>query len=284
MATLELFRDPKTLPSPAASIYYCGMERCSAGHAYGPAIRTQYLFHYVASGKGVFRTKNAVYRLTAGQGFLIVPSQLTYYQADPDTPWTYYWIGFDGTEVPGILADCGLSEENPIYRGEAGGQLQVVLGKIIETFRTNPDDKYAVLSLFYSAVALMQNNGAARHGNEDGYVEKALDYLHHNYTYRIRVEDIARYVGLDRTYLFKLFVRHTGKSPQEYLIRYRLERAAVLLRETKLSTTEIAYSCGFRDSPSFCRHFKKHYGVSPLAYRRQAECGMRNEEFGMRNR
>lgn len=255
--------------SYSVSVYFCGREKCDRGHAYGPALRTQYLFHYVVSGKGTFRTKDETYRLSAGQGFLICPDQLTYYEADRDDPWTYLWLGFDGTEATKILSDCGLSSANPIYTDRSGGELETTINAIIEAFERNQNDKYHILSLFYSAVALMQSETAVKRPGEKSYVEKALDYLHHNYTYRIRIEDIARYVGLDRTYLFKLFVKHVGVAPQEYLIRYRLEHAADLLRGTKLSTTEIAYSCGFRDSPSFCKHFKKHYGIPPLHYRKQ---------------
>lgn len=258
-----------TQQSPSVSVYFCGGEICERGHAYGPAVRTQYLFHYIASGKGVFRTKTAVYHLSAGQGFLICPSQLTYYEADKEHPWTYYWLGFNGTEAALILEDCGLTERTPIFRDSSGGRLQIVIEKLIETFQKDPDDKYSILSGFYSAVALMQKGRAGKRQGEKGYIEKALDYIHHNYAYRIRIEDIARYVGLDRTYLFKLFIKHIGTSPQAYLIRYRLEQSAELLRETKLSTTEIAYSCGFRDSPAFCKHFKKHFGQSPLVYRKQ---------------
>lgn len=254
--------------SRSVGIYFCGQEACEKEHAFGPAIRKQYLFHYVSSGRGVFKTKDATYRIGAGQGFLICPDQLTYYKADAETPWTYYWIGFDGTDVPEILADCGLSDKQPIYRDRSNGQVLAYICKIIETFEREPDDKYTILSAFYSAVSLMQSTATARRPGETDYVEKALDYVRHNYPYRIHVEDIARYVGVDRTYLFKLFVRHLSVAPQEYLIRYRLERSLELLRETKLSTTEIAYSCGFRDSPSYCKHFKKRYGVTPLAFRK----------------
>ena len=258
-------------PSPqshSASVYFCGKEQCKSGHSFGPAVRAHYLFHYVASGKGVFKTKTATYHLSAGQGFLIVPGQTTYYEADQETPWTYYWIGFNGCDVPQILKDCGLSEETPIYRDRSGGELQSVMNKIIAAFRGETYDKYAVLSLFYAAAAQMRTPHNGRRGKSVEYVQNALNYIHRNYFYRIRIDDIARYVGLDRTYLFKLFVRDTGQSPQAYLIHYRLTCAERLLTESRFSVTEIAYSCGFRDSSSFGRLFRERYGKTPLAYRR----------------
>ncbi|MBQ4324026.1 MAG: AraC family transcriptional regulator [Clostridia bacterium] len=268
--TKEFFSAYAKIPQcRAASVYFCGREKCEGGHSYGPMMRTQYLFHYIVSGKGTFRTKNAAHHLSAGQGFLICPDQMTYYEADKENPWEYIWIGFDGTEVAEILADVGLTEKRPIYKGEPDGILEGILIKLVDIFEQDSNDKYNALALFYSAMAFMQAGTSSRRLGEKGYIDKALDYIHHNYTYRIRIEDIARYVGLDRTYLFKLFVKNVGTAPQEYLIRYRLEHAANLLKETKLSTTQIAYSCGFRDSPSFCKHFKARYDISPLAYRKQ---------------
>lgn len=267
--TKELFSAYAKIPqSVSASVYYCGRETCEPGHSFGPMMRTQYLFHYVVSGKGIFRTRSTTHHLTAGQGFMIFPDQVTYYEADANDPWEYVWIGFDGTEVAALVSEIGFDEKHPIFRGEAGGPLEGILSRLVDVFRNDQNDKYEILSLFYSAVANMKSDALPRRQGEKGYVEKALDYIHHNYTYRIRIEDIARYVGLDRTYLFKLFVKNVGTAPQEYLIRYRLEHAASLLRETKLSTAQIAYSCGFRDSPSFCKHFKARYKISPLAYRK----------------
>jgi len=253
----------------AVSVYFCGREKCEAGHAFGPMMRTQYVLHYVVSGKGIFRTKNTVHHLTAGQAFLITPDQVTYYEADKDAPWEYIWIGFDGTDVPQMMKKVGFTEKDPIYRGEPDGRLEGLMTKIVDVFTNDQNDKFNILALYYSILAFLQSGTVARKHGEKGYVEKALDYIHHNYMYRIRIEDIARYVGLDRTYLFKLFVKNVGTAPQEYLIRYRLEHAANLLKETKLSTSQIACSCGFRDSPSFCKHFKARYKISPLAYRKK---------------
>lgn len=268
--TKENFSAYAKIPqSHSVSVYFCGREKCDPAHAYGPTMRTQYLFHFIVSGSGIFRTKNATHRLSAGQGFLIFPDQVAYYEADEKDPWEYLWIGFDGTEVPRIIEDLGLTEKTPIYKDHSSGRLQSVLETLLAAFKADQNDKYRILAHFYSAVTLMQEGVTTRRQGEKSYVEKALDYIHHNYPYRIRIEDIAHYVGLDRTYLFKLFIKNTGLAPQEYLIRYRLEHAASLLLETKLSTAQVASSCGFRDAPSFCKHFKARYDTSPMLYRKQ---------------
>ena len=66
-----------TLPVPKhkfSDLYlcFCGYEACQPFHSYGPAVRPNYVIHYIISGKGTFTIGNRTYRLTAGQGFFLI--------------------------------------------------------------------------------------------------------------------------------------------------------------------------------------------------------------------
>ena len=65
---------------------FCGYEACQPFHSYGPAVRPNYVIHYIISGKGTFTIGNRTYRLTAGQGFFLMPNVRTYYEADAMIP------------------------------------------------------------------------------------------------------------------------------------------------------------------------------------------------------
>jgi len=104
--------------------------------------------------------------------------------------------------------------------------------------------------------------------DEEGYFKRAVAFIRHNYSYPIQVSEIADYVGIDRTYLYRIFMHQAGVSPKQYLSRYRLEEAKVMLVQTEYRITEIAYSCGYHDSSSFCRHFQKETKTAPARYRR----------------
>ncbi len=73
---------------------YCGREICEAGHTYGPAVRQEYLLHYVISGKGTFTADGKTTELGAHDAFLIMPEETTVYRADAKEPWSYVWAGF----------------------------------------------------------------------------------------------------------------------------------------------------------------------------------------------
>ena len=75
---------------------FCGIEVCKSSHSFGPAIREQYIIHYILDGKGIYKVGDKVYNLEKNQGFLICPGDLTYYETENDDPWTYIWVAFNG--------------------------------------------------------------------------------------------------------------------------------------------------------------------------------------------
>ncbi|MDF2565804.1 MAG: AraC family transcriptional regulator, partial [Massilibacillus sp.] len=56
---------------------------------------------------------------------------------------------------------------------------------------------------------------------------------------------------------------------QQYLLQFRLQVAVNMLETTNINITEISYSCGFKDTPTFCKHFKKFYCDTPFRYRKK---------------
>ena len=107
------------------------------------------------------------------------------------------------------------------------------------------------------------------------HVEKAIDYIYENYYKSITIIDIANYLGIDRTYLYRLFKEEYNMSPQKYLLNFRLKAAMNKLEGGNMSIAEIAYSCGFNDASAFCHQFKKVYKDTPLNYRRYPQLAIR---------
>lgn len=259
----------ETKPGAALALQFCGWENCSSGHAFGPAVRTHYLFHFVISGKGAFEKNGKRWQLSAGQGFLIYPGESTRYQADTAEPWEYCWIGFAGSEVEEILTDCALSRDNPIYTDRSGGFLGRELMRLVETFAQPDSNKYANLGRLYRCFSHMVQKQNAKQPTAQEYISLALDFIHSNFGYEIGVAEIARAVGIDRSYLYRIFRQELNRSPKECLTQFRLQTAAEMLTKTELSVTEISLSCGFKEVSLFDKQFKAAYGCSPLKYRRQ---------------
>jgi len=253
----------------ALTVSHSGWDACRPGYAFGPAMRDHFLIHFVVRGKGIYRYRQKEYHLSAGQGFLIFPGERTYYQADAKDPWEYIWVGFGGYEARKLVTDCGLQEHRPIFTANDPKALETALFRLAEELQ-QPSGTYAVLARFYRVASLLEQSYDKKTGGAN-YVQQAMDYIHRNYSYNLQIGDLARQIGIDRTYLYKLFCREAGCSPQEYLIDYRLRIACGLLQNTALSATEIALSCGFLDVPSFYKQFQRRYQQTPLNFRRKMQ-------------
>lgn len=99
------------------------------------------------------------------------------------------------------------------------------------------------------------------------YVEEALKYIEANYSEAVTIQDLANWLGLERTYLYRLFKSMVGMSPQAYLLDVRIHQACTLLTHSDLTITNIARSVGYEDSLYFSRLFRRKKGQIPSQYR-----------------
>lgn len=254
-------------------VCFCGYSQCKPLHSFGPAARANYIIHFILNGKGVYKIGEKKYSLQAGQGFVIEPEVLTFYQADKEEPWSYIWIGFDGTDAEECVKDLGISSERPIFQSRKGKELKRVVVKMIRTDMTSVSDQYKLQSLLYEFLAMLMDHSIIsnedRESKESTYVNHAVSYIRNHYQEKIRVTDLAEYISVSRSYLYKLFQSSLGMSPQEFIVKFRISRARELLTMTEMPIENIALSCGFYDSRAFSKAFKQQYGQPPLLYRKQ---------------
>lgn len=91
-------------------------------------------------------------------------------------------------------------------------------------------------------------------------MDEAVRFLEENHSRKIGIEDLARRMGYGRTQLFHLFKRHTGLTPNEYLVRYRIKRAKELVSNSSMPLSKIARSTGFSSESYFRSVFLKYTG------------------------
>lgn len=99
------------------------------------------------------------------------------------------------------------------------------------------------------------------------YVKNVISYIQLKYSEPIKIEDISYSLGLNRSYLTRLFKDATGYSLQDYLLTYRMKMAVKLLIENKMSVSEIAQAVGYVDTFTFSKAFKRHFGEAPSAFK-----------------
>ncbi|SFF39794.1 iron complex transport system substrate-binding protein [Paenibacillus algorifonticola] len=101
-------------------------------------------------------------------------------------------------------------------------------------------------------------------------VDQAIRYIEEHMLEAVTLDSIARELNYNIQYLSKKFKAKTGRSPIDYLIYVRMEKAARLLLETDETIQHIAQSVGYSDLFYFIKRFKKHTGLVPGQFRKQA--------------
>jgi len=99
-------------------------------------------------------------------------------------------------------------------------------------------------------------------------INDVLTYISENYADNITVQDLADILHLSRCYFSSIFKNSTGLSPYEYILNFRIHIAKQMLYDSTLSIEETGAKCGFSDTSSFIRAFKRETGLSPLNYRK----------------
>lgn len=182
------------------------------------------------------------------------------------------WIGFDGTEVTSILSETYFDSSPVCYIKDAKwmtGIYEQISARMREYY-TQPDRN--ALTACGLLLELLGGMGSHPVKNQKDptqiYLEMAREYMKNNYSYDIHISEIATFIGIDRTYLYRIFKEQEQISPKGYLQQLRIRAAGNMLRSTEHFVTEIAYSCGFKDTSAFCNQFRQMTGMTPKEFRR----------------
>ena len=260
-------------------MYQYGYEQCEPGHSFGPATRNHYLFHYIISGTGTLMADNAkgetqTYSIKSGQGFLIFPGQITTYIADQNLPWEYVWIEFDGLRVKEALDLTELSVNTPVYHSHSKDLREQLMNEMLYIVHHTKESPFHLIGHLYLFLDYLTQSAKSKKlvqssKMSDYYIKEAINYIEQNFQNNITIEDIAAVCGINRSYFGKIFRNSIGRSPQEFLMNYRMVKATELLKLTSLSIAEIGSAVGYENQLHFSRAFKSIYGVSPREWRNQ---------------
>ena len=99
-------------------------------------------------------------------------------------------------------------------------------------------------------------------------IKEMLQYIHTHFSESITLCDLANQVSLSESEVLRCFRSMIHTTPTQYLKQYRIQRACALLTSTDLSTSEIAFECGFQSSSYFIKTFREKMKQTPLAYRK----------------
>lgn len=177
-------------------------------------------------------------------------------------------------------------ENSPDFRAFFNTPIQYKLFKDTEDFyaiikdiiyehsKRAKDEAFLQSLLCHLLIKLSARINESRHSEKCSgnlYIRKAIEYMHQHYDTDIKASDIAKSVKINVSYLQKLFREYNGITIANYLIRLRMDKAEMFLRNTDIPLLEISQYVGINSRQYFSNLFKKHYGISPAQYRQSCQ-------------
>ncbi|MBQ8894348.1 MAG: AraC family transcriptional regulator [Clostridia bacterium] len=258
------------LPGQSLAVVECGIQICHPGHTTPPLCYRDYSAHFILEGKGIYELEGKKYHLGPGEGFLITPGTDCTYAADHREPWRYIYASFRGIDDIALVHNAGLSEAAVTFSFDLA-ETEPLLYAMHAAGKKNEARGYDVTGWFLLIMSRLVAKNLEQPPSGERYIRRVKQYVEDNFPFPITVNSMAAHVGLERSYLYKLFLQQEGVPPSRYLQQYRLTRAAELLRDGRLSVAEVAEAVGFSDLSYFYRAFRKHYGVTPKQFCEFAE-------------
>lgn len=232
---------------------------------------------YAASGRGSLSVQGegVTYEVRGSDCFLLKPGACYIGRHDPDTPLHVLAVHFDFLDPQGRTIAAPLPF--PLHRRVADHPFfSGLLLRCIQASQEGLKNEAAQwLAMGLKEMATMDEQGripgrvAAHYAAR---IEGMCARVHAAPNERFEVASLARELNVSKDHFTRLFKQAKGCSPQEFIVRQRIEYAKYLLLSSTYTVSEIAEIAGYRDIFYFCRQFKEKTGTPPATFRR-----MRNE-------
>lgn len=250
-----------------------------------------YEINIVSRGSGLHYINNNLVNASEGDVFIIPPRVSHGYVGG---------VGFDVFHI--ILSDAFMNKyiadlqhlpsfyklfgAEPLMRGKTIYPLHLTLSKeeITPTLNiiseiakyidfSDPTECLIRSNLAMASIGLLCNSYAINNPNadmplsEEHALMESISYIHERYFEKITIEDLLQIAHMSRTSYIKKFKEICKMSPAAYITKFRIDSAAIMLINTSLSISEIAYRTGFYDASHLTKAFESIYHLSPVGYR-----------------
>lgn len=252
----------------------------------------EFEFGYVMEGSIIYRTSQNEYVLEKGDAIFINTGVLHYLQllVPPEEAYIHtqfldrtFLAGYAGsvfdTSYIAPVAGNRQADAVPFYRKDAAGRRAAeqidravrIAGAKKEFFELRLRSLFSsVWEDVFAGASQQEAPDFTFSEREDERLKKMIAFIRAHYAEKISVLQIASCIPVSERECYRLFQKHLGTSPVEFVISVRLERAQELLAATDKSVMEIALETGFSDSSYFGKLFRKEYLVSPGRYRKES--------------
>ena len=228
----------------------------------------------VLEGRIDFYINSQLFRLGQKQ-FILVNSNEVHSIDCPDPNFTLV------LQIPKGLFETYMKDADHLWFSRSGNkdrELADLIQRMQETYEHQPSgylfrilsDFYELMYLLVTDYRMMEVDEERRKQNRNlDRLSRITNYIQVNYREDLTLEGVAHIFGFSPAYLSRMFQKYAGINYKTYVSELRTEAGYRLLMNTDLPVGEIAMECGFPDSRSFAKSFRRRYGMPPAEYRKK---------------
>ena len=225
---------------------------------------------FCKSGEGTLKVNEKTYKIVKNTFFYLEPNIPHEYYGNTDI-WEVQWVTFSGNYIEDTLNEL---EFNCSKIGVISNfnTIQTLFNKIYVTLKA--DEHFGKLICSNMLFELLVESYTLSHNQSKNGISRGRcladsvkDYIDEHYDQDITIEELSEFVKVTPQHLCRIFKKHIGLRPFEYLAMKRIKEAKSLLSNTKMTVNEIAAKVGYHDCSYFCAIFKRYELISPSEFR-----------------
>ncbi len=136
-----------------------------------------------------------------------------------------------------------------------------------------------LINLLRNVTSNVSYNSISREYSDVRVVKYTEEYLRSHLCSDFSLDELASFANYSPYHFIRIFKKHTGKTPFEYLAELKMERAKTLLKNKNYSVNEVSFLCGYANRTHFSTVFKRMVGMPPSKYRKQVRYKNPNKDF-----
>lgn len=236
----------------------------------------QFILIYCTHGAGWFSIHHKQYQVKPNHFFILPENTPHKYGADPENPWTIYWVHFTGN-LSGdyfhyLMGTRSLAPRFVVPSQQRAGLFEEMIRHA--AMINNQDAIIYANNCLYNFLASFKNTiftESDAHLKQTRTIDRCIQLMKKNLDKNLNLYDIATMMNLSISHLSALFKQNMHDSPYNYYIFLKIQRACYLLWNTPMNIKTIAQQLGYEDPYHFSRVFKNLMGLSPRQFRSRDE-------------
>lgn len=224
-------------------------------------------FIIILNGKGTLSSYDKRFKLIKGYAALVPHGYSVQVKSDTLEPLTAILLKLNGDALKSIISTIERKENGILMNISDDTKIAESAMDILTECSKPYHSDFSILYKFFEFINNLELHYSDKKiPSKNAYMARAIEYIEQNYNKNISVESIADLLGIERSYLSRLFKTYKNKSTQNYIIDFRINRAKRLFEEEDMNVSQVSAAVGYTNIYCFSRIFKSRVGIPPKEY------------------